>query len=327
LLSVKRWLATAPQPETSGSTLASCQTSGLSLASFPAGNLLSDGQLTHTYDAAGRRVTTAHPVSGTSTHHYDAFGRRVEKHTPRGVVRFVYDPQGHMIGEYDYGANVTVQETVWLGDMPVAVLKNGQTHFVHTDHLNTPRAIKRASTQQTVWRWAGEPFGTSPAEEDVDGDGVAFEYNLRFAGQYLDKETGLHQNWNRDYAPGVGRYTQSDPIGLAGGINTYSYAYSSPSTYTDADGLRPMPKWWTDAWAPTTQPGNCATAECVAGLLPARSENRTQDQIDIGQCKLVCQISLWPPVAACNFALGGGLPGTALGQIGRQNVCKLVCGK
>jgi RHS repeat-associated protein len=142
-----------------------------------------------------------------------------------------------MIGEYDYGANITVQETVWLGDMPVAVLKNGQTHFVHTDHLNTPRAIKCASTQQTVWRWAGEPFGTSPAEEDVDGDGVAFEYNLRFAGQYLDKETGLHQNWNRDYAPGVGRYTQSDPIGLAGGFNTYGYVFGNPISFHDPYGL------------------------------------------------------------------------------------------
>jgi RHS repeat-associated protein len=204
-----------------------------------AGNLLSDGQITHTYDAAGRRVTTTHPITGVSTHHYDAFGRRVEKQTSRGTMRFVYDPQGHMIGEYDYGANVTVQETVWLGDMPVAVLKNGQTYHVHTDHLNTPRAIKRASNHQTVWRWVGEPFGASPAQEDVDGDGIAFEYNLRFAGQYLDKETGLHQNWNRDYAPGVGRYTQSDPIGLNGGINTYAYIGNDPIHDTDQDGLKP----------------------------------------------------------------------------------------
>jgi RHS repeat-associated protein len=78
----------------------------------------------------------------------------------------------------------------------------------------------------------------------VDGDGIAFEYNLRFAGQYLDKETGLHQNWNRDYAPGVGRYTQSDPIGLAGGINTYAYVENNPLSYVDPDGLqviRPRP--------------------------------------------------------------------------------------
>ncbi|RRD55623.1 RHS repeat-associated core domain-containing protein, partial [Comamonadaceae bacterium OH2545_COT-014] len=63
------------------------------------------------------------------------------------------------------------------------------------------------------------------------------EMNLRFPGQYWDKETGLHQNYFRDYSPARGRYIQFDPIGLWGGINAYGYAYNDPLGYIDPYGL------------------------------------------------------------------------------------------
>ncbi|MDK2125926.1 RHS repeat domain-containing protein [Parachitinimonas caeni] len=111
---------------------------------------------------------------------------------------------------------------------------------IHTDHLGTPREITRKAGE-VVWRWEGEPFGNSPPNEDVDGDGKRLTFNLRFPGQYFDAETGRHYNYFRDYNPATGRYVQSDPIGLAGGMNTFGYVGGDPLTFSDPQGLIALP--------------------------------------------------------------------------------------
>src|SRR6187401_1386247 len=74
-----------------------------------------------------------------------------------------------------------------------------------------------------------------------------FSYNLRFPGQYYDAETGKHYNYFRDYDPGIGRYLQSDPIGLEGGLNTYSYVGANPLIREDPSGenwVAVRGAWW-----------------------------------------------------------------------------------
>jgi len=113
---------------------------------------------------------------------------------------------------------------VWLGDTPIASLRpqlgGGLSIYnIHTDHLNTPRIITDSVSAAVRWRWDGEPFGGGAVDVNPSGVG-AFEFNLRFPGQIAITETGLHYNYRRDYDPSTGRYIESDPIGLDGGLNT-----------------------------------------------------------------------------------------------------------
>lgn len=102
--------------------------------------------------------------------------------------------------------------------------------FVHNDHLGTPQVITDQH-QAIVWQAQYDPFGKATVTTEV------IVNNIRFPGQYFDRETGLHYNYFRYYDPGTGRYITSDPIGLSGGINTYGYAYQQPLRFIDPSGL------------------------------------------------------------------------------------------
>jgi RHS repeat-associated protein len=88
-----------------------------------------------------------------------------------------------------------------------------------------------------MWRWDPDTFGSVAANANPAGLG-AFTYDLRFPGQVYASETGLNYNYFRDYDPQTGRYLESDPIGLKGGMNTYSYVKNRPTSLIDQFGLK-----------------------------------------------------------------------------------------
>lgn len=87
-----------------------------------------------------------------------------------------------------------------------------------------------AGLAQLEWSATYRPFGEAHAITGTES------LALRFPGQLFDPETGFHQNWHRDYDPRLGRYLQSDPIGLAGGLNTYAYTFGDPVNLIDPSG-------------------------------------------------------------------------------------------
>lgn len=266
------------------------------------GNTTGDGSATFTYNDAGRMVS-ATKASVTTTYALNALGQRVKKTTSGSSTYFVYDEAGHLVGEYDNSGNL-VQETVWFGDTPVATLRpNGggvNLFYIHTDHLNTPRRISKPSDNIVVWRWDSDPFGTSAVNEDPDGNATLFFYNLRFPGQYFDAETGLHYNYFRDYDPATGRYPQSDPIGLNGGLNTYAYLDSDPLSSVDPLGLMPGDIF-------STREAAEADRAIVAALLEERawaldvviSREMGADEWGIGHLTDVYQVD-WSDETSCS---------------------------
>jgi len=148
-----------------------------------------------------------------------------------------YSVSGLANGSYTLTAKVFDQLSATTTSAPITVTVGPQPklHFVHVDHLNTPRAIYD-DQQRLEWKWEQqEPFGVNVPDENPSSLGT-FEFSLRFPGQYIDKETNLAYNYFRDYDPGLSRYVQSDPIGLRGGLNTYSYARGRPLVIRDPSG-------------------------------------------------------------------------------------------
>jgi RHS repeat-associated protein len=225
-----------------------------------AGNITSDGINTYTYSDRGRMATMTN-AGGTVTYSYNALELRAGKTgptalVPTGATYYVYDEEGKLLGEYDANG-VPLYETIYLGGLVGVVKQTGTAaasniaislYNVSTDQLGAPRIITRQSDEAIAWRWdSAEAFGATAPDQNPSGLG-AFSFNQRLPGQVFDAESGLFQNWNREYNPRIGRYMQSDPIGLHGGINTYAYVSGNPMSGIDPQGLADNSSPWQVGW-------------------------------------------------------------------------------
>ena len=189
-----------------------------------------------TYDARNRLSQVKSNGAIAATYQNNALGQRLVKVTPTGTERYIYDEAGHLLAEY----GLTNRDYIWAGDLPVAVIDNtingsvttSTVNYITADQLDTPRAVSNAAGA-TVWNWA---YQTNAFGEKAPAASGGYVLNLRFAGQYFDAETGTSYNYFRNYESATGRYAQSDPMGLMGGMSTYAYAGNNPLVYTDPTG-------------------------------------------------------------------------------------------
>ncbi|HBI7647614.1 TPA: RHS domain-containing protein, partial [Escherichia coli] len=232
----------------------------------PFNRLMSYRGVHYRYDEFGRAVEKE-GRSGTQSYRYDAEHRMVEVTTARETYRYVYDALGRRTEKQHIspdGKPYNRTKFLWDGMRlaqesrpegisslyiysdpgsyePLARVdkagKEGPNRilYFHTDVNGAPEEMTD-SDGKIVWETGYQVWGNTIQEKDHGG----VEQNLRYQGQYLDRETGLHYNLHRYYDPDVGRFMVTDPISLAGGINLYQYA-PNPLSWIDPLGLTVTP--------------------------------------------------------------------------------------
>ncbi|MCF1487756.1 DUF6531 domain-containing protein [Pseudomonas sp. AA27] len=216
------------------------------------------------YDAFGRLVEKRSSRRARQLFGYDAEHRLVEVRTLHAgrerKVRMRYDPLGRRVekSEYDeHGLLLGQTDFAWDGLRLLQEKRHGRAslylyegesyeplarvdgtgpdqqilHF-HNDLSGLPELLTDEQGQIT---WQANYLAWGNTFEESSCTGSLHEQNLRFQGQYLDRETGLHYNTFRYYDPDIGRFTQPDPIGLSGGHQLYAYA-PSPLSWIDPLG-------------------------------------------------------------------------------------------
>lgn len=217
-----------------------------------AGNrLLSDNAYIYEYDLNGNRTKKTNKNNGA----YEVFNysnwnqliayKRYESgnaQTPVIDATYVYGPEGRRLQKV---VNGQVTSFLWSEDSlfqeqgPTGIrsylggLVLDQEEYIYplNDHLSTTISVTDQNNGAVIWQGDYKAFG-----EQFDKINLT-SWNMQFPGQYIDSESGLRYNMYRDYDPYAGRYIQSDPVGLAGGVNTFVYVQQNPVSFYDLLGL------------------------------------------------------------------------------------------
>jgi RHS repeat-associated protein len=182
---------------------------------------------TLTHDARNQLVQAAKTGLATQAYAYDDQGRRVQKSVGGAALHYLYN-----------GDDVHATYSTWTGptatylhgpatDDPILRIVGTSTHYFHADAQGSVVALTNeagavaATARYDAWGNRIASYGTLPI--------------YGYTGREPD-ETGLIYYRARYYDPSVGRFTQRDPIGLAGGVNSYAYVGGNPVGRIDPSG-------------------------------------------------------------------------------------------
>ncbi|MDO6421688.1 RHS repeat-associated core domain-containing protein [Saccharophagus degradans] len=193
------------------------------------------------YDSLERMTGFYKYDTGKSTYKYNFANQRVAKYArerQNGPIvtnhyRYLYDSNGLLRAETKPNSTAVDTTYVYLNSTLVGFVRDGKLYSVLHDQTGRPQLVYTSSGSGYNVVFASKNIGF----KRVIQVNTLGRMNVGFPGQYYDAESGLWYNWNRYYDENTGRYLQSDPIGLKGGLNSYSYVESNPIKYTDPLGL------------------------------------------------------------------------------------------
>lgn len=210
------------------------------------------GATTYDYDADGY-LSKKTAIAGITTYAYSSQGRLLQVVTPSKTISYQHNALGNRVAKLVNG--VITEKYLWLGkttllatydatdtllqryqytdgNTPDSFTQGGQTYYIVTDHLGSPRAITDA-TGAIVKKLDYDSFGNVLSDSNP-----SLSIPFGFAGGLFDVDTGLVRFGFRDYDADTGRWTARDPIGFAGGdTNLYGYTFNDPINFIDPSGL------------------------------------------------------------------------------------------
>ena len=213
------------------STATPSGSSALSYSYDADGNLLKrtlgkTTQLAIAYNADGRPMSAA-----GESFAYDGFGERVLIGITGGGTHDIFGLGGELLAENN-SLGQPQRSYIYLNGVPLAVVDGfGNINYVLSGQLGQPQKMADGFGN-LAWDMIADEFGQLVSQPVGQTSANA----LRFPGQVNDAATGLYYNHFRDYDPSLGRYVQTDPIGLQGGINPYTYADNNPTVLSDPTG-------------------------------------------------------------------------------------------
>jgi RHS repeat-associated protein len=176
-----------------------------------------------------------------------------------GTIYFAPDPDGGLAAEDDNGAWI---DYIWLNGRLIGRIASNQLYAVHADQLGRPEVVTN-SARNAVWQARNFAFDRTVTQNTIGG------LNIGFPGQYYDAETATWNNGFRDFNSDLGRYLESDPTGLLGGVNSFIYALGNPIANIDPLGLWPF-----------GMPGKSQARNQLPGVLLQLVPSLTHDESD-----------------------------------------------
>ncbi len=255
------------------------------------GNMISKSDASGTtqfaWDFENRLVQVVTPSAGSASYKYDALGRRIQRTPSSGIsTNFVYDGQDVVKDINSDGSTVEYLNGPGIDNK---IRQKGSststTYYFSQDHLGSPTALT-GTTGKLVERITYDAYGNSAGSTRT---------RYGFTGRERDLLTGLLYYRARFYDPQLGRFISEDPIGLAGGINSFAYVGNNPVLYRDPSGLCPQDtgqglnpvegeKRWNDCmnrYLPEAYPGgrNKPTGQAVGAANLASGESTNESAL------------------------------------------------
>jgi RHS repeat-associated protein len=196
------------------------------------------GLTAYAYDSRDQLISAMLP-HGQWSAEYDAMGRRVRKTFNGQSTEYLWNTD-QLAGEiatdgrlrlYVYSDALALTPCMFIDYTSIdADPTSGQCYYVFSDQIGAPIRVED-ELGKIVWQATIEPFGAAKLSTENQID-----FNLRFPGHYWDADLKMNYNRFRFYDPIIGRYLQSDPLGIQGGDNLYAYS-ANPLYEVDVRGL------------------------------------------------------------------------------------------